>query len=126
MVAAAANIWTGAPLLGLWVGSRAAESTQPGMGVFALIAVVIFATAIGLTYAIGWASSIHDRLTGETHAVRRHVPWLRSMRSERVEWERGRAGLTTLERTLVAVVLLAVGAFETWFFFFSPSPIGAG
>jgi hypothetical protein len=125
MAAAAVNIWTGAPLLGVWVGSRAATSTRPSMGIFALITVVIFVTALLLVRVIAWASAVHDEVTGERQAVRKHVPWLRSMRSERVEWERGRTGLTTLERTLVVVVLVAICSFEVWFFFFSPSPIGA-
>ncbi|MBI5106651.1 MAG: hypothetical protein HZB46_16995 [Solirubrobacterales bacterium] len=123
---AALNIWTGAPLLGVWVGSKAASSSQPSMGIFALIAIVIFATCLALVRLIAWATAVHDDLTGERHAVRRQVPWLRSMRGERVEWERGRAGLTALERTLVAVVLLATVVFEVWFFFFSGSSIGSG
>jgi hypothetical protein len=72
---------------------------------------------------IAWASAVHDELTGQRQSVRKQVPWLRSMRGERVAWERDRTGLTALERTLVAVVLLAVALFEVWFFFFSPSPI---
>ena len=43
------NVWTGAPLLGLWVGSRlAGESGTSMLGVFAAV-VVIFGGAILLT-----------------------------------------------------------------------------
>ena len=60
---------------------------------------------------------------GAVGSVRTHVPWLRSMRSERVEYERGRSGLTGMEMVLIAMVVLSVAAFEVWFFFFSTSPI---
>jgi hypothetical protein len=45
------------------------------------------------------------------------------MRAERVEHERERVGLTGMEIVIVAMVILAVAAFEIWFFFYSPSPI---
>jgi hypothetical protein len=124
MVAAAVNIWTGAPLFGVWVGSRVvASSTDLTMGVVALILVVIAAACAALIWVLSWASAVHDDLTGRKPAVRRQVPWLRSMRAERVEWEREHIELTAMERILVVCVVLAAVAFETWFFFFSPSPI---
>jgi hypothetical protein len=126
MAVSAINIWTGAPLLALWVGSRVVESSQPTMGAMALVAVTLFVTCLGLIYVLNEASAAHDRITGRPQTVRRHVPWLRSMRAERVEWESQRIGLTTLERMLVVMVVVVVIAFEIWFFFFSPSPIGPG
>src|SRR3954468_8988439 len=42
MAAAPVNIWTGAPLFGVWVGSRvAASSSEVTMGIVFLIIVVI-------------------------------------------------------------------------------------
>jgi|SRR5829696_1390153 len=123
---AAINIWTGSPLLALWIGSRLQTSTRPSMtAVFAVFAVM-FAVSLGCIRILGVASAAHDELTGEQRSVRRHVPWLRSTRGERVEWERSRMGLTTLERILVIAVILAVIGFEAWFFFMSPSPIEPG
>ena len=124
MAAAAVNIWTGAPLLGVWVGSRVVAGTNDlTMGVIALIIAVIGATCLALIWVLSWASAVHDELTGKKPAMRRQVPWLRSMRAERVEWERRHVELTAMERILVVCVVLAAIAFEIWFFFFSPSPI---
>ncbi len=127
MVLAALNIWTGAPLLALWVGSRIVEtsSSVTMMSVFVIV-VVLFAACLGLIYVLSVASTAHDRLTGRTQSVRRHVPWLRSMRAERVNWERDRSEITMVDRIVVLVVVLAFVAFEIWFFFYSPSPIGPG
>lgn len=127
MVLAALNIWTGAPLLAVWVGSRVVtSSTQVTMGAVFLVVVVLFAACLGLIYVLNWASSTYDAITGRPQSVRRHVPWLRSMRAERVNYERAKHEVTAIERILVAMVALVFVLFEIWFFFFSPSPIGPG
>jgi hypothetical protein len=127
MALSAINIWTGAPLLAVWVGSRVVESsTQVTMGSVFLIVVVLGATCLGLIWVLSWASSTYDRITGRPQAVKRHVPWLRSMRAERVNYEREKETITPLERILVVTVVLAFLAFELWFFIASPSPIAPG
>ena len=126
MALAAVNIWTGSPLLALWVGARVATSTRPSMTVLFVVAVVMFGTALALIAVLNRLSLAHDQLTGRPQTVRRHVPWLRSMRAERVEYSRGAASLTTLDRIIVGVVVLAVVLFEAWFFLASPSPIEPG
>ncbi len=126
MALAALNIWTGAPLLAVWVGSRVVDSTQVTMGAVFLVVAVLFCTCLALIWALNAASAAHDQLTGRRQSVRRHVPWLRSMRAERVDWERTRKSVTTLDRIVVGMVVLAVIAFEVWFFVASPSPIAPG
>ena len=69
-------------------------------------------------------SNRHDRLTGKSATVRRHTPWLRSMSGERPANMPGvRAQLNALEYVLVVGVILAVLAFEYWFFFKAGSPL---
>ena len=126
MVLATLNIWTGAPLFALWVGSRVVNSMQVTMGAVFLVAATLFASCLGLIYLLSWASISHDRITGRKQTVRRHVPWLRSMRAERVDWERDKTTITALDRIIVVMVVLAVIAFEIWFFVASPSPIEPG
>ncbi len=126
MALAAVNIWTGSPLLALWIGARVATSTRPSMGVLVVIAGVMFGTSLVLIGLLNRASLAHDRLTGREQLVRRHVPWLRSMRAERVDHERSRSSLTPLDRIVVGTVVLAVLLFEAWFFLASPSPIEPG
>jgi len=127
MILAALNIWTGAPLLAVWVGSRVVtSSTQVSMGAVALVVVVLFAACLALIYLLSWASNTYDAITGRPQSVRRHVPWLRSMRAERVNYEREKHEVTAIERILVVMVAVVFVLFEIWFFFFSPSPIGPG
>jgi hypothetical protein len=117
------NIWTGNPLLALWVGSRVVGSGPPTMGAIAVVALMIGVVGLALTRLLAAIGAAYDRATGHEPAARRHVPWLRSMRGERIQHERERIGLSALEILLVAMVLAAVVGFEVWFFFYSSSPI---
>jgi hypothetical protein len=117
------NIWTGNPLLALWVGSRVAGSGPPTMGPIAVVAAMIGVVGIALAKLLAILGGAYDRASGHEPTVRRHVPWLRSMRGERVEYQRERAGLSSMEIVIVAMVILAFAAFEIWFFFYSSSPI---
>jgi hypothetical protein len=127
MALSAINLWTGAPLLAVWVGSRVVDSsTQVTMGSVGLVVLVLFGSCLGLIWVLSWASSTYDRITGRPQTVKRHVPWLRSMRAERVNYEREKQAVTPLERMLVIAVVLAFLAFELWFFIYSPSPIAPG
>ncbi|HEV2814850.1 MAG TPA: hypothetical protein VGW10_16460 [Solirubrobacteraceae bacterium] len=125
MALAAVNIWTGAPLLAVWVGSRASTSSRPSMGPVFLVILVLAVACLALMWVLSWASNTYDEITGRPQSVRRHVPWLRSMRAERVNYEREKDAVTPLERVLVVAVALAVVVFEVWFFFFSGSSIPA-
>jgi hypothetical protein len=117
------NIWTGSPLLALWIGSRIQGDGAPTMGpVFAVIlGIAVFSYLLArLLVRLGAA---HDELTGHTATVHQHVPWLRSMRGERTTYPGDRPQISTLERTLVVMVVAAAAAFEIWFFFYSGSSI---
>src|SRR3712207_9135763 len=104
MTLAALNIWTGAPLLAVWVGSRVVTTSQPTMGAIFLVIVTLAASCLALIYVLNNAAAAHDALTGRPQTVRRHVPWLRSMRAERIEYEKTKTGLTPLERDRKSVV----------------------
>jgi hypothetical protein len=121
MAVASLSIWTAAPLLGLWVGSRVAPPSGLSMtAVFAVVATIGVVCWL-LVRALGLMGRAYDAMTA---SVRRHTPWLRSMSGEREHGQPGAdAHLTPLEYILVGVVLLAYLVFEVWFFFFSTSPI---
>jgi hypothetical protein len=120
---AAINVWTGAPLLAVWVGSQAAAGSQLSMGAVGVVIVVLGASCLALTMALSWLSARYDKLTGRPVAARRTSPWLRSMRGEREEEARRRHGISPVERVVVIVVVLAGLAFEVWFFFFAGSSL---
>jgi hypothetical protein len=121
----ALNVWTGSPLLALWIGSRIqGEETQPSMGAVVAVVVCLALFSFLLYQAlkrVGWA---YQEATGTLPTVRSHAPWLRSMRGERPDYPGTSARISGAERVVVAVVIIAAIAFETWFFFFSGSSIG--
>ena len=123
MVVVGLNVWTGSPLLALWIGSRVQGSGPPQMGPIAVVVIVFGAISFGLASLLARLGDAYDRATGQVTQVHRHVPWLRSMRGERPQYPGQRVQVTGLEQTLVVVVALCVLAFEIWFFFYSGSPI---
>jgi hypothetical protein len=123
MALVAVNIWTGAPLLALWVGSRIQGDSGLSMGaVFAVIAVLV-AAMFALVRLLGVLGARHDRLIGREPVPRRQQPWLRSLSGERLSEQRAREPVSALDVVLVACVVLAALVFEIWFFFFSGSSI---
>src|SRR5687768_1823420 len=84
MTLAALNIWTGAPLMGLWVGSRLTGGERITMLAVFATAVVIGFFCWTMMRALAMLGARHDELTGRQATVRRHTPWLRSMSGERV------------------------------------------
>jgi len=123
----ALNIWTGSPLLALWIGSRVqGEESQASMAAFAAVIGSLAVFSIGLYQALKYVMHAYQETTGTLPTVRSHAPWLRSMRGERPDYGGTRPVISGAERIVVVTVLIAAVAFEVWFFFFSGSPIGGG
>jgi hypothetical protein len=118
------NVWTGGPLLSLWIGSRVQGSGPPSMAAIAAVAGSLIAISLVLVKALAFVSDSFDRLVGRPRSPREPAPWLRSLRSESSSERAERVGLSVPERVLVISVVAAVAAFEVWFFFLSGSPIG--
>ena len=121
----ALNVWTGAPLLAVWIGSKVqGEESQPSMGAYAVVIISLIAFSWGLYQLLKITMSAYQDATGTRPTVRSHAPWLRSMRGERPEHSHTR--ISGAEKIVVVTVLVAAAAFEIWFFFFSGSSIGGG
>jgi hypothetical protein len=117
------NIWTGAPLLGLWVGSRVAPESGISMLAVFVIVVVIGATAWVLLQILGRLQIAYARLGGAP-VGRRQTSWLKPMSGQRTRGKGGQApSLSATDYVVVGVVILAIAAFEVWFFFFAGSPL---
>jgi hypothetical protein len=124
MILTSINVWTGSPLAALWVGSRVQGDGPTALGSIGVVAATLLAISFGLIRLLGILGVAHDRLLGLPDKRRRQSPWLRSMRGEREETKDDtRHEMTTVETIVVATVIVAVIAFEVWFFFFSTSPI---
>lgn len=120
---AAVNVWTGAPLLAVWVGSRVQGGGGLSMGTLFAMVGVLAVVEFGLLVVLTRLSDSYDEITGRDVGHRRTSPWLRSMRGERDEVERGRVGVSAVERIVAISVAAAAVTFEIWFFFFAGSPI---
>jgi hypothetical protein len=123
MAVVAMNVWTGAPLFALWVGSRVqrnSEATMTGIAVVAIVLAIVCFLLLRLLRALG---ARYDSLVGASPTVRTHVSWLRSMRGERSQYQGVAPTVTMAERIAIVAVVLAFAAFEVWFFFFSTSSI---
>jgi hypothetical protein len=121
---ASINIWTGAPLLAVWVGSQI-QSAQDRLSMTALFAVIatLAVTVFALAWVLSWLNSRYDELSGRPATARQTSPWLRSTRGEREEDIRRKHGISAIERVVMISVIAAVLAFEVWFFFFAGSSL---
>jgi hypothetical protein len=118
------NLWTGAPLFAVWVGSKVQGSLNnlsmtAVFSVIAILAVTVFA----LGYLLTWLNSKYDQLTGRPAVARQTSPWLRSMRDERETDVQRKYGIGGVERVVVICAVAGVLAFEVWFFFFAGSSL---
>src|SRR5512132_1374303 len=118
------NLWTGAPLFAVWVGSKV-QGNLNNLSMTAVFSVIVVLAALvfPLAWALTWINSEYDELTGRPPAARHTSPWLRSMRDEREEDVQRKFGISAVERVVVVSVVAAVLAFEVWFFFFVGSSL---
>ncbi len=121
------NLWTGAPLFAVWVGSKVQGNLNnlSMTAVFSVVAVLA-AMVFLLAWALTWLNARYDDLSGRPAAARHTSPWLRSMRDEREHDVRQKYGISAIERTVVVCVVAGVLAFEVWFFFFAGSSLPNG
>src|SRR5262245_39635640 len=121
------NMWTGAPLLAVWVGSKVqGDLNNLSMAAIFSVVVVLGAAVFLLAWAVSWINVKYDEVTGRPQGARHTSPWLRSMRDEREADTRQKYRVSPVERVLVISVVLAVLAFEAWFFFFAGSSLPNG
>jgi hypothetical protein len=107
------NVWTGCPLLALWVGSRAV-----GTGYLSMAAVVVVLLVLGLLEAamvlvLAWLTNAYDEMVGlqrPEHAA----TWMRRLCAPESAGLNRRLRITTLEGIVVINVYVAVSALVVW------------
>jgi hypothetical protein len=121
------NIWTGAPLLALWIGSRVPHTI---LSFWAVVMVVASMAVIegALVIALSMLNASFQRLSGVPPPKRRRASWLRSMRDTDASGDFAEPvqPLSTVERMLAVNVVVAAIAFEVWFFFFAHMTLVGG
>jgi len=120
----AVNIWTGCPLLALWVGSQFVGHGTLSMAAVGIVVLVLAVLEFGMALALTWLNAVYGDLSGWSPGERRS-PWLRSMRGEADAEISQRVGVTALERIVIFNVYIAVIALAVWYAFFAgaPSPL---
>jgi hypothetical protein len=116
----AINIWTGAPLLALWVGSKAVGRSVLSMEAVFVVVIVLAVLLFPMVMALAWLNSSYNTLTGRPEGERR-LRWLRSMSTQGEG--RNEVGMSLLEWIVTTSVYVAVVALLVWFFFFAGSPL---
>ena len=117
------NVWTGAPLLAVWMGSKAQGNfSSLSMGAVALTVIVLAVLEFGLVLALSWVNARYDQAIGRP-PLRRRYPWHSSMRGEREELIAQRQGVSGVERIAILMVVAGVLVFEFWFFFLAGSSL---
>jgi hypothetical protein len=118
----AINLWTGAPLLALWVGSQVVGQNALSMKAVFVVVVVLAVLVFLMAVALAWLNASYDRLTGR-HSSEHRLSWLRSMNTQAEDTTLVGTRISTLERIVMASVYIAVIAFVVWFFAFAGSPL---
>ena len=116
-------MWLGVPAGLIYAASQVADSPDPSVGPYLLIALGL-PVGMGLIgWLLGRLNRMHARVTGSADERPQQATWLRSMRGER-----GSTRQTgVLERVMVVSVGLALLAMAVWFFAFAGSSLpGSG
>jgi len=66
MLLVALNVWTGSPLVALWIGSRLQGSGPPQMGPVFVVVVAFAAISFTLASLLARLGDSYDRMTGQT------------------------------------------------------------
>jgi ATP/ADP translocase len=124
MALASVNLFTGAPLLAVWVGAQV-QGESAGLSMTAVLSVIVVMglVCLALVWALNRMGAAHDELIGRA-PERRQTTWMKPFNSGSARAQQ--AGLRTLDKVLVGAVVLAGLAFEGWFFFFAGSSLGSG
>jgi hypothetical protein len=124
MALAAVNLFTGAPLFAIWVGSRVqGDSGELSMTAVLSVVVVMALVCSALVWSLNRMGAAHDALAGRP-SERRQTTWMKPFNSGSARAPG--TSLRALDKVLVGAVVLAGLAFEAWFFFFAGSSIGSG
>jgi hypothetical protein len=120
-LAVAIVVAVGVPLAWVWIASQLAGTKReltPSLAIFITTGILI---SYWLALLVG--STLRRRMVGEEQeqARQRRASWNRSFRDEPLNATH--RGTDPIERLFIAVAVLAIIAFEIWFFFFAGSPL---
>jgi multidrug efflux pump subunit AcrB len=111
----------GVPLLWVWIASQLAGTKRDLTPSLAILITAGILVSYWVALVVG--STLRRRWVGETEeqARQRRMSWNRSFRDEPPD--AASRDTDPVERLFVVVAVLAVVAFEVWFFFFAGDPL---
>ena len=65
MASSPGNVWTGGPLLALWVGSRVQGGGPPTMTAVFVVVVTLALISFALVWALGRLSRAYEQMVGQ-------------------------------------------------------------
>ncbi|MHB8240912.1 MAG: hypothetical protein ACYDHN_02875 [Solirubrobacteraceae bacterium] len=113
------NIWTGAPLAAMWVGSKVAGAHPLSMLGVCTVVVALAALDFSLTMALTWLNNLYRELAGMPPTAKREIGV--RMRAE-TDLSTGPRRASTLEGIVVLNVYVAFAALVIWYVFFAAAP----
>jgi len=112
------NVWTGCPLLALWVGSRAVGTGELSMAAVVVVLVVLGLLELTMMLVLGWLTNLYDELIG-LQRPEHSATWMRRLCAPESAGLNRRLQITTLEGIVVINVYVAVTTLIVWYLFFA-------
>jgi hypothetical protein len=109
------NVWTGCPLLALWVGSRAVGTHDLSMGAVVVVLVVLALLEGAMMLLLAWLTNVYDELIGLRRSES-EVTWIRRLCAPpEAHGVRRTLELTSVEGVVVINVYVAVVTLILWY-----------
>jgi uncharacterized membrane protein (DUF485 family) len=117
------NVWTGCPLLALWVGSHAVSS-ELSMAAVVVALIVMGVLELAMVLVLSWLTNVYDEMIGLQRSEHQ-ATWMRRLCAPESAGLNRRLGISSLEGIVVINVYVAVTALLVWYLFFAahPSPL---
>jgi hypothetical protein len=107
------NVWTGCPLLALWVGSRAVGTGDLSMAAVVVVLVVLGLLELAMMFVLAWLTDCYDALIG-LQRPEHSATWMRRLCAPESSGLNRKLRITTLEGIVVINVYIAVSALVVW------------
>lgn len=115
------NVWTGCPLLALWIGSQAAGTHDLSMPAIVVVIVALGALEFAMVLVLAWLTDVYDELIGIAHPAPA-ATWTRRICAPESAGLNRRLRLSSLEGIVVINVYVAVITLIVWYLFFASHP----
>jgi hypothetical protein len=112
------NVWTGCPLLALWVGSRAVGTGDLSMAAVVVVLVVLVLLELSMMLVLAWLTNVYDEMIG-LQRPEHSATWIRRLCAPESAGLNRKLGITTLEGIVVINVYVAVLTLLAWYLFFA-------